>query len=50
MGEPDGRSVRERMIRGFFVAGTEYVGVNRAQSAARSEPRFPNGTDSPDRD
>lgn len=22
MGEPDGRSVRERMIRGFFVAGT----------------------------
>jgi hypothetical protein len=30
--------------------GTEYVGVYRAQSAARSEPRFPNGTDSPDRD
>lgn len=22
MGEPDGRSVRERMIGGFFVAGT----------------------------
>lgn len=30
MGEPDGRSVRERMIRGFFVAGP----------APRSRPKF----------